>query len=150
MKNSFKKILSSNRSGFTLIEMLIVVAVIGMIAALVGTQVMKRYDEARFNTSKIKMRQVIAWLSDFRRNCGSYPTTDMGLQALIEKPAGLECRNYAPEGYAEGKKPPRDGFDTEYEYESDGTTFKITSFGSDKQPGGEGYARDVTSDDLDE
>lgn len=135
--------------GFTLIELLIVIAVIGLIATLVGTNVMKRFDEAKINATKVQMRQLGVILDDFRRVCGFYPTTDQGLNALIEKPTtGRDCKGYDPEGFIKDHKVPKDAFGNDFTYESDGTKYVIRSLGSDNQPGGTGAAADISSDEL--
>ena len=84
-------------------------------------------------------------LKEFKRHCGFYPTTEQGLQALIEKPVGggRECKRYAPGGYIEGERVPLDPWDSEYVYESDGKTIKIVSLGSDGEPGGEAEDQDI-------
>src|SRR5690348_11230722 len=84
--------------GFTLIELMIVITILGLLAGLVTTQIMKNLDEANVKSTKIQMRQLGVVLDDFRRQCGFYPTTDQGLDALIKKPeGGRECPGYDPE-----------------------------------------------------
>jgi general secretion pathway protein G len=133
--------------GFTLIEMMIVVAVIGMIMGLVGLQVVKKLDEARVDTTKNQIRQLGVILQDFRRVCGFYPSTEQGLDALVKAPAGRECKNYDPEGFV--KKVPKDAWGFDFLYESDGNKFRIRSLGSDNQEGGDGVNKDISSDELD-
>ncbi len=136
--------------GFTLIEMLIVVALIGLLGALVGGNVIGKFNKAKADATRAQMRQLGVILDDFRRECGFYPFTDQGLEALITKPVGgRECRNYDPEGYVKGNKVPKDGFGNDFLYESvDGNKYKITSLGNDNQAGGEGLDADITTDDL--
>lgn len=153
MKNTFGKILSSTakigEAGFTLMEMLIVIALIGMVGSFVAVKVMRSYDQAKVDSTKIQMKQLGTILEDFRRVCGFYPTTEMGLDALVHKEAlaGRECKNYDPEGFV--KRVPKDAWDHDFSYMSDGNKFTIKSLGADGQEGGEGFNKDISSDDLD-
>ena len=146
----FKRFFSSkviaDNSGFTLIEMLIVIALIGMVATLVGVNVIKRLDESRVSTTKIQMKQLMTVLDDFRRVCGFYPTTDQGLDALVHAPQGKECKGYDPEGFV--KKVPHDAWDNDFTYTSDGNHYILKSLGQDKQEGGTGLAADISSEDI--
>ena len=130
-------------AGFTLVEMLIVVAIIGLIGTLVATNVMSRYDKAKWESSKIQIRQLGTVLNQYRLDCGSYPTTDAGLDALIENVAN--CKNFDPEGYIDGGRIPKDGFGNDFLYVSDGREYEIISLGRDAQEGGEGWDKDVSS-----
>lgn len=150
--NSFKKIMRSaarlGQQGFTLMEMLIVIALIGLMGSFVAVKVMDRFDKAKVDSTKIQMKQLGVILEDFRRVCGFYPTTDQGLDALVTKPtAGRACQNYEPEGFV--KKVPKDSWDRDFIYTSDGNKYQIKSLGRDGQEGGEGYDKDINSDELD-
>ncbi len=156
MKNIFGKflkkqtqILSTDSRGFTLMEMLIVIALIGMIGAFVATNVMGRFNKAKVQTTRIGMRQLGTILEDFRRECGFYPTTpDQGLQALISKPtSGRECKNYDPKGYIENKAILQDSWGNDYFYESNGSSYMLKSFGNDGKEGGDGLDKDLSSND---
>jgi general secretion pathway protein G len=95
------------------------------------------------------MRQLMTVLDDFKRVCGFYPTTDQGLDALVHAPQGQpQCKNYDPAGFIQGGHLPKDGWDHDFLYESDGNKFVIRSLGSDGQPGGTGRAADISSDDA--
>jgi general secretion pathway protein G len=89
-------------------------------------------------------------LDDYKRVCGFYPTSDQGLTALVQAPqgGGHECKNYPSEGFISGGHLPKDGWDNDFLYESDGNKFVIRSLGSDLQPGGTGNAADISSDDA--
>lgn len=142
--------LSSNQSGFSLMEMLIVIALMALVGTFVATNVIKRYDEAKVSSTKIQMRQLGVILDDFRRVCGRYPSTEQGLDALVHKPQGQpECKNYDPEGFIKGGKVPKDAWDNDFIYMcSDGTKYTLKSLGSDKAEGGEGFNKDISSDDA--
>lgn len=135
-------------SGFSLMEMLIVIALIGMLAALVGGNIIKRFDESKVNTTKLQMRQLSLALDDFRRLCGFYPSTDQGLDSLIHAPQGRECKNWT-DGFVQGGKLPKDAWGGDFVYTSDGEKFIIASLGSDGKEGGDGFAKDIRTDDPD-
>lgn len=140
--NSLKR---TAEAGFTLIELLIVIAVIGMIGTLVATNVMSRFEEAKIGATKAQIRQLGTVLDDFKRVCGFYPTTEQGLEALTKAPQGRECKNYDPEGFM--KHVPKDGWNNDFVYESDGNKYVLKSLGSDSAPGGTGAAADLSSED---
>jgi general secretion pathway protein G len=140
----------SNRkiSGFTLTEMLIVIALIGLIMTFVSGNIIGKFNSAKVDSTKIQMKQLGVLLDDFNRVCGFYPTTDQGLDALVKAPAGRECKNYDPAGFIKGGKVPKDGWGNDFIYESDGANYKITSLGGDNRAGGDNNDKDITSDDL--
>lgn len=140
----------TNQQGFTLTEMLIVLALIVLIAGFVGTQVFSRYEKAKFDSTKVQMRQLGTVLDQFRLDCGFYPSTEQGLKALLEKPIdGRECKNYDPEGYLKAKNVPKDGFNNEFTYQAGGSSYELLSLGRDGKEGGQGLDADLTSKELD-
>jgi general secretion pathway protein G len=146
--NFFEALKASSQKGFTLIELMIVIAILGLLAALVGTNVMSKLEEAKASTTRNQIRQLATVLDDFKRVCGYYPSTDQGLDALVHAPQGRECKNYPSEGFVSGGHLPKDGWDRDFLYESDGNKFVIRSLGSDGNPGGTGNAADISSDDA--
>jgi general secretion pathway protein G len=144
-----KKTLLSKQAeaGFTLIEMMIVLAIIALVMGFVGTNVIRRYDESRVNATKIQIRQLMVILDDFRRVCGFYPSTEQGLDALVKAPTGRACKNYDPAGFI--KKVPQDAWGKDFVYSSDGNKIEIKSLGADGKEGGEGFDKDISSNDLD-
>ncbi len=148
MKNNFHKLISSQQ-GLSLIEILIALTLLALAGTFVGGQVFDNLQEGKVQTCKIQIKSISDRLKEFRRDCGYYPTTDQGLDALLEKPTGgRECKRYAPSGYIEGGKVPLDPWDGEYIYESDGKTFTIMSLGNDGAEGGEGFDADINSKDI--
>lgn len=127
--------------GFTLIEMMIVISIIALIAGFVTTNIMRRFDEAKVSATKIQMKQIGLMLDDFKRVCGRYPTTDEGMEALIAAPAGLNCKNFDPEGFIKGKKVPLDSWNEKFIYNSDGQKFTIVSHSEHNTH------KDISSDD---
>ncbi len=138
-----------NESGFTLIEMMIVLAIIALVMGFVGTKVIRRFDESRVNATKIQMKQLSVVLDDFRRVCGFYPSTEQGLDALIKPPVGRVCKNYDPEGFLNNKRVPQDAWNHDFVYISDGNKFEIKSLGADGKEGGEGFDKDLSTNDMD-
>lgn len=142
--------LLSNQQGFTLTELLIVIALIALIGTFVTGNVINKYTKSKVDATKIQMKGLGTILDDFRRECGFYPLTDQGLDALVAKPTnGRECKGYSPEGYIKNGKVPKDGFGNEFMYESDGNKFVIKSLGNDNKEGGEGFDKDILSSELD-
>jgi general secretion pathway protein G len=140
-------IVAGNEKGFTLTEMLIVVAIIAMIGTFAVNKIMGQYNKAKVDSTKIQIRNLATLLDNYRLDCNFYPTNDQGLEALVAKPTtGRDCKNYNTEGYA--KKVPKDGWGLDFMYESDGTKFLIKSFGQDGAEGGEGNNADITSDNI--
>lgn len=148
MFKKMKVILKSNQ-GMSLIEILIALTLLALAGTFVGGRVFENLQEGKVQTAKIQIKSLSDRLKEFRRDCNFYPTTEMGLDALIEKPTGgRDCKRYAPGGYIEGGKIPLDPWDAEYIYESDGRTFTIISLGADNAEGGEGVDADINSKDL--
>ncbi len=141
--------LALDQQGFTLTEMLIVIALIALVGTFVTTNVISRYNRAKVDATKTQIRQLGVILDDFRRECGFYPSTEQGMDALVQKPtAGRECKNYDPEGYIKGKKVPKDAWSNDFIYTSDGNKYEIKSLGSDGKEGGEGIEKDLSSNEL--
>jgi general secretion pathway protein G len=128
--------------GFTLLEMVAVVAIIGLLMTLVGTQIAEQLDRTRVQTSKAKISQVGQALEMYRLDSGRYPTTEQGLQALLTKPTtNPEPRRYLPGGYLKSRNNIEDSWGNRLQYASPGTqntrSFDIWSLGGDGIPGGE-------------
>ncbi len=139
-----------NQQGFSLIEIMIVIAIMGLLIGLIGPKIMSSFDKAKVETTRVNMKNLSSTLKQFRLDCGSYPTTDQGLSALISKPTGgQECKNYAPGGYLNTKSSPKDAWEMDYLYTSDGNTFEVKSLGADKKEGGSDYNADITVTDQD-
>lgn len=134
-------LLLSNK-GFSLIEILIVLALVGGIVALIASRVGGAQDNANRKQTEIIMRQVMDQLELYNNDCGSYPTSEQGLVALVKKP-GDACESWGPAPYA--KEEPKDAWKNKFEYVSDGTEFEIISYGKGKRPGGEGASEDISS-----
>ena len=140
----------ANDHGFTLTEMLIVIALIALVGTFVTTNVISKFQTSKVNATKIQIKQLGVILDDFKRECGFYPTSEQGLDALVKKPTGgRECKNYDPEGYIKGGKIPKDGFGYDFVYNSDGQKYELKSLGNDNAEGGEGVDADITNNNID-
>src|SRR5215471_14622249 len=110
-----------NDHGFTLIEIMVVVVILALLAALVGPKIMGRSDDAKIADAKVQIRNLESALKFYKLDNGVYPTTDQGLQSLVEKPSvGQIPKNYRAEGYLESKKVPKDPWGNDYVYLSPG------------------------------
>ncbi len=131
--------------GFTMIELVIVVIIIGLMAGLVTPAVMRRLDSSKQNTTLVQIEGFSGALDGFRLDVGRYPTTQEGLQALREKPA-TNAKGWV-EPYLR-KEIPLDSWGNKYVYKSpgaEGRKFEIISYGADGKEGGEGFDQDLVS-----
>ena len=127
------------RAGFTLIEIMVVVFILGLLVTLVAPKIIGRTDEARRTKALADIKGIEEALHLFKLDNGYYPTTGEGLQALVQRPAN--AKNYNPDGYLD--KLPIDPWGNPYSYFSDGQEFIIKSYGADGQEGGEGKNADI-------
>ncbi|MGB4335067.1 MAG: type II secretion system major pseudopilin GspG [Chromatiaceae bacterium] len=132
----------SRRRGFTLVELLVVLAILGLLVGLVGPQVMKALGGSKTKTARIQIEDLSATLDIYRLELGRYPTTNDGLQALVENTAGASNWN-GP--YLKKNKVPQDPWGFDYQYRSPGEhgSFDLWSLGSDNREGGEGENQDI-------
>ena len=129
----------TNKKAFTMVELMAVLIIIGLLATLVGTQVLRKIEEARIATTKSNLKTLHAAVIHFKMDTGRFPTEEEGLFALIEQPADVE--NYAESGYLEETDVPKDGWKHEFIFElnpESGKAFAIRSAG----PDGEEYTED--------
>ena len=130
--------------GFTLIELLVVLVILGLLAGLVGPQVINYLGGANTKTAKLQIQDFSTALDVFRLDVGRYPTTAEGLQALIVQPVGVNRWN-GP--YLRKNIIPKDPWGNDYQYRSPGQhgAFDLYSLGADNTEGGEGENQDVVS-----
>lgn len=142
-----KRILQNQRA-MTLIELVVVMAIMALLASIVTTQVMGRLTKAKIDATKTQIKNIQQALEMYKAENNQYPTTDQGLQALVEQPTtGTIPENYPPDGYM--SKVPKDAWNTPFVYISEnGEKFTIISYGADKKEGGTGKNKDISSDEL--
>jgi len=147
----FNKTKHSESSGFTLIEVMVVVVILGILAAIIAPRLIGRTDDAKVAQAKIQTKNFETALKLFKMDNGFYPSTEQGLEALIKEPEiGQIPKHYRKGGYLEKKGIPPDPWDNAYVYISPGTDndYDIISYGADREPGGEGYDADITNWDM--
>jgi general secretion pathway protein G len=129
--------------GFTLIEIMVVVVILGILAALVAPNVIRRIDDARVTKAQQDIRAYETALNLYRMDNFRYPTTDQGLQALKTRPADPNIKNWKEGGYVDELK--KDPWGNDYLYISPGThgDYDLYTLGADGQPGGEGPDADI-------
>jgi general secretion pathway protein G len=143
MKMSIARSRRASR-GFTLIEVMVVVVILGILAAIVVPRIMDRPDEARITKVRNDIRALESALNLYRLDNFRYPTTDQGLRALVEAPSGQqEARNWRTGGYID--RLPNDPWGNPYQYVHPGRhgEIDIYSYGADGRPGGEGINAEI-------
>lgn len=136
---------TSTQRGFTLIEIMVVVVIIGVLGAIVVPQFMSRPDQAKVTAAHTDIQAISTALEMYRLDTFNYPSTQQGLEALVTRPAGTPlARNWNPQGYL--KSLPVDPWGTPYQYLNPGSHsagYDLFSFGADGVQGGEGFATDI-------
>jgi general secretion pathway protein G len=137
---------AKRESGFTLVELLVVLAILGMIVALVTPQVLKYLGRAKTDTAKIEIQTLSNALDLFRLDMQRYPTQQEGLQALVEPPPGASADQWRGP-YLKQRKLPLDPWRRPYIYRSPGEhgDYDLYTLGADNAPGGTGEDQDVTN-----
>ena len=137
------------RKGFTMVELMAMLIIIGLLATLVVTKVASKIDQARVTTTKANLKALHTAVNEFRMHSGRFPTEEEGLDVLINQPSDVD--NYEPGGYLETTEVPVDAWGEEFIFElypESGKQFVIKSWGADKAEGGEGYDADLFSTDA--
>ena len=135
-------------SGFTLIELMVVIIILGILAGLIVPRIMGRPEEAKQLKAKIQIEGLETALKLYKLDSGTYPDTEQGLQALVEKPeSGIAPKKWREGGYLEKGKVPHDPWGNEYIYLSPGLhgEYDIISYGADGIPGGEDKNKDINN-----
>ncbi|MHC4148960.1 MAG: type II secretion system major pseudopilin GspG [Planctomycetota bacterium] len=144
-----KEKVRSVRYGFTMVELMAMLIIIGLLATLVVTKVASQIDKARVTTTKANLKMLHAQVNQFKMDTGRFPTEEEGLMALIEQPS--DVISYESGGYLETTEITRDGWGNDFIYEvfpESGKPFVIKSFGADGEEGGEDYDADLLSTDA--
>jgi general secretion pathway protein G len=131
--------------GFTLIEIMAVVLIIGLLSTLVGLAIFPQIDKARVSTTKTQLTMLDAALEAYRMDNAAFPTSEQGLVSLVRPPP--EARNALPGGYLRQQAVPGDAWGHPFQYMSPGehntTAYDLWSFGADGKPGGTGTDADI-------
>ena len=130
-----------NRKGMTLIEIMIVLAILGGIMAILLPRLTGQLDKAKVKNTKIQMAQIVNALAMYYTDCGKFPQT---LEGLVKQDAN--CTNWGPEAYL--KKDPKDQWNHDYVYEINGSEYNLKSYGKDGKEGGSGFDADITLEDI--
>lgn len=137
-------------AGFTLIEIMVVVVIIGLLAAFIAPQILGRVDDAKIVKAKQDIQALETALTMYKLDTFQYPSTENGLNALVQKPADPRVRNWRAGGYL--KRINKDPWGNDYQYVYPGTRggeYDLYSLGADGQPGGEGIDADIGNWNLD-
>ena len=139
--------------GFTLLEIMVVVVILSILAMYVGPKIIGRPQEARINAALMQIKSLESALKMYKLDNGIYPSTDQGLDALVQPPeVGQIARNWKKGGYLEKNKIPKDPWGNEYIYLSPGAInaddFDLISYGPDGQPGGDDEDADINNWEL--
>jgi len=147
MNFSLLRLQSDNR-GFSLIELMVVVIILGILAMYIGPKLMGRTEDAKITQAKIQIESLETALKLYKLDSGVYPGTEQGLQALVENPeTGVLPKKWRKGGYLEKGKVPKDPWGNEYIFLSPGTNgdYDIISYGADGVPGGEDENKDINN-----
>ena len=139
------------QSGFTLIEIMVVVVILAVLGALVVPKILENVDKARVTRAASDIRAIQTALDLYRLDNFKYPTTEQGLQALVTQPTDPTITNYRSGGYLPSL--PKDPWNNLYQYVSpaaNGRDYEIISYGRDGKPGGDGYDADISTSTLEQ
>ena len=139
------------QSGFTLIEIMVVVVIIGLLAAVILPNVFGNDEKAQITKAKSDIQAIEAGLTMYKLDNYKYPSTDIGLQALVQRPNDPTVRNWREGGYL--RRISMDPWGNPYQYVFPGThgqDYDLYSFGADSQEGGEGKNADIGNWNLDQ
>ena len=143
----------NNERGFTLIEIMVVVVILGILASYVAVRYVGKTEEAQRTQARVQIESFSTALAFYKMDNGTYPSTEQGLQALVEPPtAGQLPRKWKEGGYLQKKQVPKDPWEHDYVYISPGLhdEYDLSSYGNDGVQGGEGEDKDVNSWEAEE
>ena len=139
--------------GFTLIELMVVIVILGILAGLIVPRIMGRPEEARRTKARVQIESIETALQLYKLDNGVYPSTEQGLEALVQAPeVGQLARKWRKGGYLDKKKVPKDPWGNDYVYLEPGVQntddFDLWSYGPDSELGGEGENADICNWDI--
>lgn len=140
-------------SGFTLIEIMVVLVIIAILGALIAPQIIGQVDSARIKATKLDIRTLGTALDMYQMDNFRYPTSEQGLEALVRAPTAEPlAKNWRPQGYLRSKSVPKDQWGNDYIYRQPGTqggAYDLYTLGADGQPGGEDADADYGNWNID-
>jgi general secretion pathway protein G len=125
------------KKGFTLIELMIVIIILGLLASLIMPNIMAKSEEAKEKLICVQMKNISETLKMFKMDNGTYPTTEEGLDALAKNPDSEKYKSYSKNGYFEGGNIPKDSWQNNFVYVNNNNEIDLVSFGADLKEGGE-------------
>ncbi|MDY6792018.1 MAG: type II secretion system major pseudopilin GspG [Thermodesulfobacteriota bacterium] len=152
MKNHIFHELKTNH-GFTLIELMVVIVILGILVSFIAPRLMGRPDEAKQVKARVQMESLETAIKLYKLDNGIYPSTEQGLQALVDEPqTGNLPKKWRKGGYLEKGKVPKDPWGNEFVYLSPGVhgDYDIISYGADGVSGGEEFNKDINSWEIEE
>lgn len=132
-----------NRSAFSLIELMVVIVILGLLAALIAPNVLGKGEQAKQKLACVQMGTIAQALEMYKQDNGDYPSTEQGLKALVENPDPESYTNYLSGGYLSGKVAPKDPWNRSFIYYLDGAMYEIVTLGADGKEGGSDENRDI-------
>ena len=135
----------ANDKGMTLIEIMIVLAIIGGVMAMLGQKVMSNFQKAKTRQARAQLAEIGKALDLYNSDCNDYPPTDAGLRGLLNQ-EGTGCEGWGPEAYIKSSLM-KDPWGNEILYENTGGNYALKSLGRDKKEGGSGYDADITNEE---
>jgi len=137
-----------NSRGFTLIELMVVIVILGILAGLIVPKIIEKPTQAKQAKARIQIESLETALKFYKLDTGKYPTTDQGLQALVQAPA--DAKNWRKGGYLEKNQVPKDPWGNDFVYLSPGMhgDYDLICYGDDGLPEGEDANKDITSWDT--
>lgn len=142
--NNRRRYMRATRRGFTLVELIVVIAIIGVLASMIIVKYAGKTDQAKVAAAKSQLSQLEGAVIEFQAHCSRLPNT---LDELVNKPG--DCPNWAEGGYLKGKKVMKDPWGHDYVYKAESGNFEIISLGADGKQGGTGVDTDISSQNLD-
>lgn len=136
------------RKGFTLIELMIVIVILGLLAALVMPNLIGQSEQAKKKIACIQMKTINDALKTFKLKYGKYPSTEQGLKALVKNPNPSKFKDYPKDGFLDSKKVPVDPWGNRYVYMNDEGNINIVSLGADGKEGGTGENADISYEEC--
>jgi general secretion pathway protein G len=138
-----------NRDGFTMVELMAVIVIIGLLAGVVAINVIGKIDKAKVTSTKANLKILHSAVNQFKLDTGRFPSEELGLIELVEQPT--DVTDWNPGGYLETTDIPTDAWNNEFIYQrytEGGKPFVIISYGADGEESGEGYDTDLYSTDA--